>query len=135
MLVMARLLRISHFNDDIPYRDYEKLRLTVISILVDLIRRSRGTCITFTGKKIAILAGLSPQPVLLTVVKSILEELRRERLISRYSRSSHGIKYIITRDSPLWQVVKSGDFEKYTCLFNETLCVIISDLVKKRSES
>ncbi|RLE66189.1 MAG: hypothetical protein DRJ47_03015 [Thermoprotei archaeon] len=112
-----------------PYSDYEKLRITVISILIDLIKRSRGTCVTFTGKKIVLMAGFPPQPVLLTVVKSILEELRQEKLIEYYSRSSHGVKYIVTRDSPLWQVIKNGDI---TVMPETALCSLIINIVKNR---
>ncbi len=88
------------------YRDYNEFRATVIGSLADLIRRTKGNMLTFTAKKVAVNAGLPPQPILLTLVKDVLEALTREGLISRFSRSSHGTKYVVTRDSPLWKLAK-----------------------------
>lgn len=96
---------------EIPYRDYRKVRLAVIEAMGDLIKKSRGSCVTFTCKKLATIAGLPSQPVLLTVIRSVLDELCDKGLITRYSRSSHGIKYMATKESPIWVAFKRGDLE------------------------
>ena len=62
--------------------------------------------LTFTSKKIAMRAGLPPQPILLTLVKDVLENLRKEGLIKRYKRTSHGVKYMVDSQSPLWKAAK-----------------------------
>ncbi|HDI75479.1 MAG: hypothetical protein DRJ98_04865 [Thermoprotei archaeon] len=97
--------------EEIPYRDYRKIRLAVIEAMGDLIKKSRGSCVTFTCKKLAIIAGLPSQPVLLTVIRSVLDELCDKGLITRYSKSSHGIKYMATKESPIWMAFKQGDSE------------------------
>jgi len=97
-------------KNKVPYSSYEELKQSVVRAIIKLISRSRGTCVTFTGKKIALTANLPPQPVLLTVIRSILEELRKEGLISRYSGRSHGVRYIVTNNSPLWSLVKKRHY-------------------------
>jgi len=93
----------------VVYRSYEEIKLMVVSAIVNLIARTKGTCLTFTSKKLAQVAGLPTQPVLLTIVRDVLENLRREGLIVRYSKTSHGVKYMITKDSPLWAYAVSGE--------------------------
>jgi len=88
------------------YSDYEELKFLVVSALMDLIRRTRGNMITFTSKKVAVHAGLPPQPILLTLVKDVLENLRKEGLIKRYKKTSHGVKYMVNSKSPLWKAAK-----------------------------
>ena len=99
---------ISRGREVIPYENYEELKYLVMRVLTDMIKNTRGNCITFTSKKIALKAGLNPQPILLTVIREILESLRERNVIRRYSKSSRGIKYIITSNSPLWTAVRSN---------------------------
>jgi len=96
------------FNE-VVYKNYEDIKLMVISAIMDLISRTKGNCVTFTSKKLAQIAGLPTQPVLLTIVRDVLENLRRDGLIIRYSRTSHGVKYMITKESPLWAYTVSGE--------------------------
>jgi len=98
---------ISRGREVIPYENYEELKYLVMRVLTDMIKNTRGNCITFS-KKIALKAGLNPQPILLTVIREILESLRERNVIRRYSKSSRGIKYIVTSNSPLWTAVRSN---------------------------
>ena len=78
-----------------------------------LIYMARGSCRTFTPKQVAKAAGLDTKPVTLTVVRYFLEEMRKKGLIDLYRirRGGQGngsvYRYIITRESPLWKLVKS----------------------------
>ncbi len=73
--------------------------------LMELIMNTKGSCLTFTPKKVAIKAGLDTKPVTLTVVKYVIEKLREKGLVEIWS-SSRRMRYIITRESPLWQEAK-----------------------------
>jgi len=95
-------------NRELPYRDYRSLKDKVTMVLYDLVNRAKGTCVTFTSKRIAVLAGLPPQPVLLTIIKDILDSYKKIGLLDYYSKTSHGTKYIITNESPLWKEFKKG---------------------------
>ncbi|MCD6509205.1 MAG: hypothetical protein J7L11_02280 [Thermoprotei archaeon] len=73
--------------------------------LIELIANTKGSCMTFTPKKVAIQAGLDTKPVTLTVVKYVLEKLRKEGLVKVW-RSSRRMRYMVTKESPLWQEAK-----------------------------
>jgi len=93
------------------YRNYDEFRLHVISTLIQMIRRTKGNMLTFNSKKIAILAEIDTHPVILTLVKDVLEDLRRRGYVSYMGKSKHGVKYVINSSSPLWQAAKHGDVE------------------------
>ena len=86
------------------YEDIE--RLTILGIK-KLVAGARGDHVLFKPKKLAKIAGLSTKPVTLTLVRHVLEELRAKGIVDLWSTNSHGYKYIITRDSPLWKEVKA----------------------------
>ena len=91
------------------YRDYEKLQSTVLSALAKLVKATRGSMLTFNAKKLAVVAGLPTHPVVLTLIKEVIEQLRARGLVYRISRSSHGVKYAITKESPLWSIAKTSE--------------------------
>ncbi len=90
------------------FEDIERLTLEALG---KLVKKARGSCVTFTCKKLAKTANISTKPVTLTLVREVLEQLRREKLIDIYKISSHGIKYTITKESPLWWFYKNGEGE------------------------
>ncbi|RLE88820.1 MAG: hypothetical protein DRJ96_01510 [Thermoprotei archaeon] len=96
------------FNPDV-YQDYEGLQRMVVAALAKMIRSTKGTMLTFNAKKIAVMAGLPTHPVVLTLIKEVIEQMRARGLVRRISRSSHGVKYAITRDSPFWLLAKAGE--------------------------
>jgi len=95
----------ARFNPQV-YQDYSYLQLLVVNTLVDMISRTKGSMLTFNAKKIAVNAGLPTHPVLLTLVKDILEQLHAHGLIQRMAKSSHGLKYSVTKESKLWELSK-----------------------------
>lgn len=88
------------------YRNYDELKFIVVSTIMNLIKRTKGNVLTFTAKKIAVHAGIQSHPVVLTLIKDVLENLRREGYIRRLARTSHGTKYIVDRNSALWRAAK-----------------------------
>jgi len=96
---------------DVLYKSYEEVKALVVLSIAKLIRRTKGSAITFTAKKIAVAAGLPAQPIVLTLIKDVLENLCSEGLVEVYSKTSHGVKYMITRDSPLWSASIGEEFE------------------------
>ena len=90
------------------YRDYNAFSALVINTLLEMIRRTRGSLVTFNPKKIAVLAGIDAHPVILTLVRDVVERLREKGLVSVYGKSKHGIKYAVHRGSPLWTLAKEG---------------------------
>ena len=85
------------------YETIEKMTLLGIKALV---RGARGDHVLFKPKKVAKVVGLPTKPVILTLVRHVLEELRTKGIVDLYSTNSHGYKYIIRRNSPLWKEVK-----------------------------
>ncbi|RLF25087.1 MAG: hypothetical protein DRN15_00045 [Thermoprotei archaeon] len=84
--------------------DLEQL---TIRALVSMIRETKGTCITVTPKKVALKAGLDAKPITLTVVRYVLDRLLELGWL-RVWKTSRRIKYIITKESPLWTEAKSA---------------------------
>ena len=72
----------------------------------ELIIKARGSCVTFTPKRIARLAGLDTKPVTLSVVKYVLERLRSKGLIDIWD-SKRRTRYIVTKESPLWKMIRN----------------------------
>lgn len=81
----------------------------MILTLLEMIRHTKGGMITFNSKKIAVLAGIDTHPVVLTLIKDVLEQLKEREYIFEVGRTKHGIKYSVTRESPLWALAKSYD--------------------------
>ena len=88
---------------------YEEIRRLVRNAIIQMIIEARGTCVTFTPKKIAKRARLSTKPVMLSVIRHAIEELR-EKGVRLWNERQHGggriYRYIVTCDSPLWQEAK-----------------------------
>ena len=85
---------------------YDELEKLIISGLHRIIARARGSCVTFTPKRVALEAGVEAKPITLTLVRDILEGLEEKGLVELYKNGCHGYKYIVTRESPLWQEAK-----------------------------
>uniref|UniRef100_A0A7C4BAQ4 DNA-binding protein n=1 Tax=Thermofilum pendens TaxID=2269 RepID=A0A7C4BAQ4_THEPE len=90
------------------YRNYNEFSALVLNTLLEMIRRTKGGLVTFNPKKIAVLAGIDTHPVILTLVKDVLEGLRERGLINIAGKSKHGVKYSVTKNSPLWALAKEG---------------------------
>jgi hypothetical protein len=71
-----------------------------------LIHYTRGSCVAFTLKQLLKNAGCNkPQPILMTIVKDIMNKLVEQKLLTM--DDSRSIKrYTICNDSQLWNVIK-----------------------------
>ncbi|MEM1928490.1 MAG: hypothetical protein QXH81_00805 [Thermofilaceae archaeon] len=96
------------FNPEI-YRDYARLQKIVVETLANMISATKGSMLTFNAKKIASEAGLPTHPVVLTLIKEVIEQLRAQGLVRRLSKTAHGVKYAVNRESPLWFLAKQGE--------------------------
>ncbi|MEM0223345.1 MAG: hypothetical protein QW230_00995 [Thermofilum sp.] len=90
------------------YRNYNEFSALVVNTLLDMVRRTKGSVVTFNPKKVAVLAGIDTHPVVLTLVKDVIERLREKGLVTVFGRSKHGIKYAVHKESPLWSLAKEG---------------------------
>lgn len=95
------------FNPEI-YRDYARLQKVVVETLGRLIASTKGSMLTFNAKKIASEAGLPTHPVVLTLIKEVIEQLHARGLVRKLSKTAHGVKYAVSRESALWPLAKQG---------------------------
>ncbi len=74
-----------------------------------LIHYTRGSCVAFTQKRLLENAGCdNPLPVLMTIVKDIMNKLVEQKLLT--IDDSRSVKrYTICKDSPLWNVIKKAE--------------------------
>ena len=74
-----------------------------------LIHYTRGSCVEFTQKRLMENAGCNdPLPVLMTIVKDIMNKLVEKKLLT--IDDSRSIKrYTVCRDSQLWNVIKRAE--------------------------
>jgi len=93
------------------YRDFSRLQRIVLVTLGRMIASTKGTMLTFNAKKLASEAGLPTHPVVLTLIKEVIEQLREQGLVRRLSRTAHGVKYAVSRESPIWTLAKLGELE------------------------
>ena len=98
---------------------YSLMRKCIVRGLFKTIHRTRGNCVTFNCKRIAKAADLPTKPVTLTIVRSVIDELVDRDLVGVWKRGSGKVRYIVTRDSPLWKVAKSGDLDELLRLLGE----------------
>lgn len=96
------------FNPEI-YRDYTRLQRIVVETLASMISSTKGSMLTFNAKKIASEAGLPTHPVVLTLIKEVIEQLNARGLVRRLSKTAHGVKYAVGKESPLWYLAKQGE--------------------------
>lgn len=97
------------------YRNYDEFSAHVVQAVLEMIRGTRGSMVTFNAKKIALLmralrppgTELEIKPVTLTLVKDVLERLRERGYLEVLGENDHSVKYAVTRDSPLWRVAKN----------------------------
>ncbi len=92
------------------YRDYDELKYVVVKTIMMLIKKTKGSVITFTAKKIAMHAGIPTHPVVLTLIKDVLDNLTHEGYVKKMAKTSHGTKYMVGISSPLWRASKDESF-------------------------
>jgi len=102
-----------------PYKLVERSTIKALSIFV---KKSRGRVATFTPSQLARMSDLPKLPVVFSLVRTVLEELRKHGLLEIWSvrvirRIGGGRKYryIISSDSPLWKLLKEEDLSGEKC--------------------
>jgi len=100
------------FRDDKPLPIFvlttDQVREMVTDAICKIIAEARGTCVTFTPKRVAIKANLSTKPIALAMIRDIIEDLREKGLLDLLKKTNRHYKYIITKDSPLWKKAKNN---------------------------
>jgi len=85
---------------------FEVIYNAVMSAIFERIARARGSCVTFTVYQLAKQAGLKPRPIVLTVIRSIVEDLMAKGQVQICWRNKRYIRYMVTKDSELWKEAK-----------------------------
>ncbi|MCD6509011.1 MAG: hypothetical protein J7L11_01275 [Thermoprotei archaeon] len=73
--------------------------------ILEMIASTRGSCMTFSRKKVARRAGLDTKPITLTVVKYVIDTLLEKGMVE-YWREGRRARYIVHSTSPLWGIAK-----------------------------
>ncbi len=80
------------------------------------VKEARGNCVSFTPKKVLEYAGVTEdvKPIMLTLVRYILDELVKKDLLQRDEKRYRICRYNIYEDgsmseNPLWELCKSSD--------------------------
>ena len=74
-----------------------------------LVHYTRGSCVSFTQKQLMKNAGCDkPLPILMTIVKDIMNKLVEQKLLT-FDDSRSVKRYVICKDSPLWNVIKKAE--------------------------
>ena len=74
-----------------------------------LVHYTYGSCMAFTIKRVVRNAGCNdPLPVLMTIVKDIMDKLVEQKLLT--IDDTRSIKrYMVCKDSQLWNVIKKAE--------------------------
>ena len=90
------------------YADFKNVINLVARGMWVLVHYTRGSCVAFNGRRILENAGCDkPYPMLLTLVKDILDQLAEKKILT--VDDSRSIKrYTICNDSPLWIKIKEA---------------------------
>ncbi|KUO79482.1 hypothetical protein B7L70_10535 [Vulcanisaeta sp. EB80] len=90
------------------YADFKKIEELVARGLWVAVKYARGTCVSFTPKKVLEYAEFNEAiPVVLTLVKHILKQLNDEGYLQMDSSRSI-VRYRLCRDSRLWDLIKQS---------------------------
>ncbi len=98
---------------------YEKFSVIVEEVALGIwkaIRDARGTCVSFTPRRLVEYAGEKGniKPIKLTLVKYVLEELAKKGIIEKVDRHYRICKYVgdpsnEDMKNPLWELCKSAE--------------------------
>jgi len=106
--------------------EYREIVFSVFYSLGKMVKFSRGTAVTFRCKHLAKL--VTPKPATLTVIRHILEELRKKGYIDIWSVRRIGetgrgrtYRYILRKDSPLWEFLKKSTITDLHVFINNIL--------------
>ena len=99
-------MSVKSCTDTSFYADFKNVVKLVARGMWVLVHYTRGSCVAFNGRRLLENAGCDkPYPILLTLVKGILDQLAEKKLLT-VDDSRSIIRYTICNDSPLWNVIK-----------------------------
>ncbi|ABO08082.1 hypothetical protein [Pyrobaculum calidifontis] len=89
--------------------DFRTVLKTVYAGMAKIVGEARGSCVSFTPRRVLEFGGIdTTMPIALTLVKHILEKLVEAGLMQR-DDSRARVRYVLCKNSPLWQKLRSGD--------------------------
>jgi hypothetical protein len=101
----------SFMNHRFNLSDFKTVLKTVYMGIRKIVGEARGSCVSFTPRKVLEFGGVdTTAPVALTLVKHILEKLVEAGYMQR-DDSRARIRYVLCKNSPLWQRLRGGDAE------------------------
>lgn len=96
-------------KSELSYANFDKITSIVAEGIWNAIKYARGTCVSFTPKKVLEYANIKDTlPVVLTLVKHVLEELVKKGLIEKDTSRSI-TRYRICKTSELWSLCKETE--------------------------
>ena len=96
--------------------DFKSVWKTVYTGMQKIVGEARGSCVSFTPRKVLEFGGVdTTAPVALTLVKHILEKLVEAGFMQR-DDSRARTRYVLCKNSPLWQKLRGGDSETLALL-------------------
>jgi len=94
------------------YTDFKRIEELVVRGLWRAIRYARGSCVSFTPKKILEYAEVDEAiPVVLTLVKHVLKQLS-DKGYMEVDDSRSIVRFKICRESALWDVFKNREINE-----------------------
>ncbi|MEZ0318459.1 MAG: hypothetical protein ABWK05_00490 [Pyrobaculum sp.] len=89
--------------------DFKSVLKTVYQGMLKIVGEARGSCVSFTPRRVLEFGGVdTTAPVALTLVKHVLEKLVEAGLMQR-DDSRARTRYVLCKNSPLWQKLRGGD--------------------------
>jgi len=106
------------FKITVMYKDFKNVIEITARGLWAGIKYAKGACVSFTTRKVLEYAecGFLATPVVLTLVRHVLMQLKEKGYL--WIDESRGVrKYVVCRDSLLWNIAKNGDGPEDVYLF------------------
>jgi hypothetical protein len=102
------------------YKDFRNILDVVSRGLWAMVKYAKGACVSFTTRKVLEYAESEflATPVILTLVRHILLQLEEKGYL-QVDESRSVRKYVVCKDSTLWNIAKNGDGPEDVLLFLE----------------
>jgi len=105
------------------YANFAQIIDTVAEALAEAVGQSRGTCLSITPKRILEFANAVPSaPIVFTILKHVLDKLV-EAGLARRDVTRARIRYVVCKDSRIWQMAKAGDVDTLRRVVGEVVGV------------
>ena len=106
----------SRTRSSISYSNFNAVLKEVATGIWKAVKEARGNCVSFTPKKVLEYAGVNEdvKPIMLTLVRYILDELVKKNLLQKDEKRYRVCRYNICEDgsmteNQLWTLCKSSD--------------------------